>query len=130
MTFLDADNAIAVVRGATRSFALRVANDDGTPVNLTDARILCTVKARKSDEQPVIRKDSQAMGSPPAFTRTGADDRTGVVTLNLYPRDTHNLEPGVYPYDVWVLFGDGRRVPVIPESTLEILDSITRVPLT
>lgn len=127
--FLATDNALAVVRGATRSYSLTVTDDDGAAVDLTGARLLCSVKGRRVEQQPVIRKDSQVSSPHPAFTTTPQGARGGQATLNFYPEDTHHLDAGVYVYDLWVLFEDGRRVPVIPDSTLEVLDSITQVPL-
>lgn len=127
--YLATDNALAVVRGATQSYTLSVTTEDGAPEDLTGARLLCTVKARRDEEQPVVRKDSQVSSAHPAFTTTPQGLRSGQAALNLYPEDTHTLDPGLYVYDLWVFFGDGRRVPVIPDSTLEVLDSITQVPL-
>lgn len=125
MSLLDGYNALQVVQGASKGFEVTITSDTGVPENLTGARILLSVKGVRIDGVPTVRKDSEA--SP--ATITILDPLAGTLRIDFVPADTHDLDPGLYVYDLWVLFQDGRRVPVIPESTLEVLPTITRIPL-
>lgn len=131
MSYLDTANALQVVRGATRTYDLAIsadtpgAVDTGPPSDLTGARLLLSVKRERTDPAPLFVKDSAAPPSGIVIT----DARGGLATVTFAPADTQNLDPGFYLYDLWVVFADASRVPVIPESTLEVLSSITRIPL-
>lgn len=124
MPFLDADNAIQVIRGATKHYTLTITNDDGTVYDLTGARVLLTVKKNREAEAPTIQKDSAAGVAQVEITAP----RTGVAVVKFAPGDTQTLDIGVYPFDVWVLKGSD-RLPVIPRSTFEVLEALTRIPL-
>lgn len=125
MSLLDAYNALQIVRGSSCRYDLYLTSDTGRPENLTGARVLLSAKLNVTDESPLLRKDSNAV-SP---TITVPDPLGGAIRVDFVPADTHALDPGVYHYDLWVIFQDGRRVAVIPDSTLEVLPSITRTPL-
>lgn len=117
--------ALQVVRGASARYDLTLTAETGRPENLTGARVLLSVKLDVTDENPRVRKDSNTLPS----TITIVDALGGVIRVEFVPADTHHLDPGLYRYDLWVIYQDGRRVPVIPDSTLEVLPSITRTPL-
>lgn len=125
MSFLDAENSIVVVRGSSASFALTVTDPTtDVPIDLTGARLLLAVKGQEADRAPRIVKDSNTGGH-----WTVASPRSGVAVVNFAPADTHGMNPGAYVFDLWVVFGDGRRVPLIPLSDFHVHDSITRIPL-
>lgn len=126
MGFLDADNALQLRQGESKTFRLTVTNEDDTPVDLTGVRVLLTVKGDARESIPRIRKDSSVVGLPVQAAVT--DALAGVAEVYFFPNDTKTLDAGVYVFDLWVIFGDGRQVPVIPESTIEVLQSITRLP--
>lgn len=124
MPFLDADNAIQVIRGASKTFELTVTHDDGTAYDLTAARVVLTIKLNRDATSPTIQKDSSAGAAQVEI----AAPRTGVAKIKLVPADTQTLDLGLYPFDVWVIKG-GDRLPVIPRSTFEVLEALTRIPL-
>jgi hypothetical protein len=126
MGFLDADNALQIIRGASKTFTLTVQDSDTeAPVDLTGARIVLSVKGLDTDATPKIVKDTQ-LGA--TSIEVVGNPLAGVAAIHFVPGDTWGLAPGEYPFDCWVILADTRRVPVIPQSTLTIQDSITRIP--
>lgn len=127
MSLLDSENSIELIRGSTRVFALLLTEDSGAPVNLTGARILLTVKGSPSDSSVKLVKDSARGGSPPGAEVV--DALGGEARVTFFPADTHDWDPGAYVFDLWVVLASGARHPVVPQSELQVLPSITRIPL-
>jgi len=128
VTFLSAENAFGLVRGSTLVLTFKLAEDDGSPVNLTGARAILSVKGKAAAEPlPLVVKDSRYTTPPLGCEIT--DARGGVARITFFPKDTHSLAPGTYFFDLWVILADGSRIAAIPESQMELSDSITHIPL-
>ena len=121
--YLAPANTLEVIRGASRTVYLLVEAPEGGALNLTGAFVYFTVKRRVEDAYPLLQK-----------TSTLAEDialvapREGRVEIYLTPNDTKNMAPGVYVFDVWVVMADGKRHPVVPQSTFEVHPSVTLLP--
>lgn len=119
---LSSDNPISMIRGSSRTLELHVVDTEGNERDITDARVLFTVKRAMGDTQPLIQKDSV----DPLQIELVAP-RTGRARIYLYPADTRSLSARAYPYDVWVLL-DGKNYCVIPPSEFKVEPSVTQVP--
>lgn len=106
-------NKITMFIRDDRTLSVSVNQDDGTPVNLTSAKIWFTVKARTSDtdDQALIQKKNTAAG--------GGDDQIKIVVaaqgkmeVYLVPDDTEDLDPGTYIYDIQVTLASGKTYTV------------------
>lgn len=121
---LEPANAISLIRGSSKDFNLTVLDDTGHFVDLTGARVVLGVKGHRSDPAPKLVKDSLQAGHVDF-----PNPRAGEAVLHFAPADTYYLDPGPYVFDLWIVFQDGRRVPVIEESTLEVVESVVRLSL-
>ena len=119
---LSAENPISIIRGSSRTLELRLVDTQGNERDITDARIIFTVKRAMGDTQPLIQKDST---DPLQIELTSP--RTGRARIYLNPGDTRTLAARAYPYDVWVLL-DGKNYCVIPPSEFQVEPSVTQVP--
>jgi hypothetical protein len=123
-TMLTAENSLFIVRGASKTLQMTILNEDGTPVNLTDCRILLTVKAKITDGLPLIQKDTSQVDQ---IEITNA--RYGIAQVYFVPADTASLDTIEYIYDVWLILPTLRRFPVIPPAPFVVNPSVTVIPL-
>lgn len=122
--FLASGSALFMIRGESKSFELSVLDAHDIAVNLTDARVVLSVKRDPLDTQTLIRKSSDIPGQ---ITITNA--RLGKAQIHFVPGDTHALTPGEYTYDVWVVFSSGKHCPVILASSFVVQPGVTLLPL-
>lgn len=119
-TLLAPVNAVTVIRGSSKTFQLTVVDRFGKPVDLTGATLFFTVKVKTEDPYPVIQKKSS---DPTQILIT--NPKGGVAQIYLQPQDTANRDPLVHVFDAWVSLVGGKRYPVIPPSTFEIVPGVT-----
>lgn len=117
---LQEENAVSIVRGASRTFVLTVTDTNDKVVDLTGAVIYFTVKERVDDRSPVIFKSSV---NPSDILIT--NPKGGVAEIYLNPADTKDKEAKEYVFDVWAALSSGKRYPVVDPSTFEIRPGVT-----
>lgn len=114
-------NAVAVIRGESKTFQITVVDELGEPVNLTGARLIMTVKKDIREEACLFRKDSSK-----GVAQVDIDEpKAGKAKIFITPSDTHNQDCGEYLFDVWVVLTSGKQHPVIKTSTFEIVAGVT-----
>lgn len=123
--FLAAENAIDVIRGISRTLVLTVKDSHGDVVDLTNGRVVFTVKCKLSDVNPVILKDSEnGVGEVEI-----SDPVSGEAKIYLTPNDTHNMKPGKYVFDVWVILAAATRHLVVGPGEFNVKAGVTVIPL-
>lgn len=120
-SILGSENQIEIYRGASKIFALEVLDMDDNPVNLTDARVIMTVKCAVDAAAPLIQKDSDAGIGQVEITVP----REGKAEIKFVPSDTQTLNAGSYVFDVWVVLSSGSRNPVILPSAFIVKAGVT-----
>jgi hypothetical protein len=125
---LAPENAIFITRGSAKTLALTVTDPDSdpkdpTPIDLTDARVVMSVKVKAEDRDPLIFKSSD---DPDQVLIT--QPREGVAKIFLVPSDTKNLDIRAYVFDVWVVLSNGKPYPVVPPSVFEVEAGVTVLP--
>jgi hypothetical protein len=114
-------NAVVVIRGESKTFQITVVDEAGEPVNLTNARLIMTVKPDIREEACLFRKDSDK-----GAAQIDIDEpKAGKAKIFVVPSDTHNQDCGEYLFDVWVVLTSGKQHPVIKTSTFEIVAGVT-----
>lgn len=109
-----------ITRGDTVSFTLVFEDDNGDPLDLTDARVYFTAKKKLSDtdDEAVLKKDIVDIDEP----------EDGEVTVQLSAEET-DLAPGKYLFDVEVVITDGYGTEEVSSSGVGILmiyDDVTK----
>ena len=118
---LTPTRAIAMIRGTSLVIELTVTSDDDcTPVDLTGATLIFTVKKCEGDIFPVIQKKS----SDPLEIEV-VDAPAGKALIIINPIDTAHLDIQPYVFDIWVILADGRRCVVIPSSPFSLRHAVT-----
>lgn len=109
---LEVNNITMFLRD-DRTLSVTVNEENGDPVNLTNAKLWFTVKQRATDldTQALIRKKTASAG--------GSDDEIditdatgGRAEVYIVPADTLNMNPGTYIYDVQVTLANGKTYTV------------------
>lgn len=121
-TLLAPVNAVTVIRGSSKTFQLKVVDQLGKPVDLTGAALFFTVKEKLEDPYPLIQKKSS---DPTQILIT--NPKGGVAQIYLQPQDTANRDPIEHVFDVWASLAGGKRYPVIPPSSFEIVAGVTMI---
>jgi hypothetical protein len=122
-TLLAPVNSVTVIRGSSKTFQLTVVDQLGKPVDLTGAALFFTVKEKLEDPYPLIQKKSS---DPTQILIT--NPKGGVAQIYLLPQDTANREPKDHVFDCWISLVSGKRYPVIPPSTFEVVAGVTAIP--
>ena len=126
---LAPENAIEVTRGSAKTFALTVTDPDSPdaknprPIDLTDCKVVMTVKVKAEDRDPLIFKTSD---DPSQVEIT--QPREGIAKIYLLPADTKHLDVRSYTFDVWVVLSNGKPYPVVPPSVFEVIAGVTVLP--
>jgi hypothetical protein len=105
---------LQVIRGDTWNLSWKYENGDGTPVDLTGASIIFTMK--RFHEGDVIVTDSTAEG-------VAVDLGEGLISLTLGPLITADLA-GQYLYDLEITYPDGSVVTPLLDK-ISVLKDIT-----
>ncbi len=112
---------IEIIRGDTAHIPISVAlpQEDfdvpPTPVNLTNAKLVFTMKLKRPDgaevfaDKPSVRKTSDDTAEIEVFPQSG--DSVGLMMIHIRSEDTQFLTPGIYEWDVrMTLNGDKSTV--------------------
>ena len=111
-------NAIAVYRGSSATFDVAVADEDGEPVDLTDAALIVTVRDYVGGTLVFDRRNTAAGGGEGEATVI-APASDGVFRFFVTPIESDLLEPGVtYHWDAWVVLSDGTQGCVVDPDDL------------
>jgi hypothetical protein len=121
MGLTQAQNAVSIIRGSTKTFELTVVDVAKAAVNITGARVLFSVKRFVTDEHALIQKDSAKGVAEIELT----EPKAGKAQIKIDPSDTQTMDVGEYIFDVWVVLTNGNRHPVVPPSTFEVKAGVT-----
>jgi hypothetical protein len=111
---------LEVVRGTTNTFELHLTGPDGEPYDLTKPETLVFgVKADKRDAECIFAK--------PVRMIQNSDGTNSHYFLELMPKETWLLQPGIYYYDIglWEPGEDDNFYNVIQASKFTVLPNIT-----
>lgn len=122
-------NAIELYRGQSRNVEVDIVEtvtEHGVTfdraADLTDAVVYFTAKKLAGYPVPLLSKNSTTAGiqisSPPTL---------GKAVVKILSDDTKFMPSGSYVYDIWVVFPDGRSLPVVELVEFKIKDSATMV---
>lgn len=114
------ENSVTVIRGSSKTLELTVTDANGTAVDLTDARVVMTVKCKVEDRDWLIQKTTDD-----ALQAVITAPRSGIARIFLVPADTQNLDPKQYVFDVWTVLSNGRRFAVVQPSVFEVTAGVT-----
>lgn len=118
------ENAVTVIRGTSKTLELTVTDSNGSPVDLTGAKVVFTVKARVEDQIPLIQKTSDTLAQVTITSPT-----EGKAQIYLDAADTQTRDIKKYVFDVWVILSSGKRFAVVPPSVFEVQAGVTLLPL-
>ena len=103
---------IEVLAGENRTLELTVRNEARSPVDLTSATVVLTVKVTTSDVAALFTKSSAVGASEVDITFP----LKGIAQIYIGAGDTDAVDPGVYVYDVWVTLASGAKHGVVRPS--------------
>lgn len=126
-SILAPSNALTIYRGTSRSLNITVIKEDEVdsdgnpvPVNISNTRMIFSVKSCFDVKAPLIQKVSD---DPTQIIYTNVF--AGTAKIFLKPFDTQLMVPGVYNYDVWLLFlATNDRYLIIEPSTFEVKPTV------
>lgn len=104
-----------IIRGTTNAFGISITDENGAPYTLETGQVL--VFALKRNDEDMER----------VLVKTIARTANGEYYLELEPRDTADLDCGMYFYDVGLQHGSGIFYNVIEASPFMILPNITQL---
>ncbi len=114
-------NTVTLIRGESKTFQLEVKDPALVIVDLTNARVLMSVKKQITDKLSVIFKDSIN-----GVSEVDIDEpKAGRAKIFVLPGDTRSMDVGEYVFDVWVVLPGGKQHPVVTRSTFEIVAGVT-----
>lgn len=109
------EEMLSIVRGTTNSFAITIKNANGGDHTLEqDQYLVFGLKRNEMDENRVLIKP---------ITRT----TSGEHYLELEPKETENLEPGIYYYDVGMQQGSSIFYKPIEATPIRIKPNVTKL---
>ena len=120
-SILGPSNQIEIYRGSTKTYELEVVDAESVAINLTGARVICTVKCDVSKPAPLIQKDSAAGATQVEIT----SPLEGKAHIKFIPSDTKTMDVGEYVFDVWVVLATSEQYPVITPSPFIVLAGVT-----
>lgn len=106
-------NKITMFIRDDRTLSVSVNTDDGTPVDLTGAKLWFTVKERSSDtdlQALISKKNLEAGGSDTQIKVISAS--TGKAEIYIVPADTLSVNPGTYLYDIQVTLANTKTYTI------------------
>ena len=110
-------NLSSLYRGDSREYSLSFTDSQGVKIDITGWKVYFTLKknAADGDSDASVKKDITEHEAP-------TEGRTKIVLL---PKDTDNLEPGEYHYDIQVKTSNGGIITVA-KGRMTIKTDITR----
>lgn len=121
---LQPENALAIIKGTSRTYEVQVQDEHCEPVNLTGCTMYFTVKERIDDVAPLFQKSSLN-----ALEIQFTDPEGGIARVYVQPADTFNAKVKPYVFDIWLILTTGKRYVIVPPSTFEIQPSVTVLPV-
>jgi hypothetical protein len=121
---MQPENAVAIVKGSSRTYEIRVQDEHCEPVNLTGCTMYFTVKEHLNDVAPYIQKTSLN-----ALEIEFVDALGGVARVYVNPSDTFHARVKPYCFDVWLILTTGKRYVIIPPSIFDIQAAVTVIPV-
>lgn len=107
------ENMIAMVRGDTKELEITIEREDGTPYEMQGGeKLYMDVRQHDYDKLPIIRKEI-------------VPDDEGRLTVTITPKETAELPPDTYWFDVRLWHDEDHIYTVIPASKLILCRSIT-----
>jgi len=103
---------ISIPWGNTGSFSVSATIDDVATSLVTGDTVYFTIKNSTSATPKILQK-----------TITSFTD--GVASVSLTSADTKSLKPGIYKYDIKVIFANGDAISIIEPSDFEITGVVT-----
>ena len=96
-----------------RTLSLTVHQENGTPVNITSAKMWFTVKNRLTDidSVAVIQKKYSVAGGSDADIRF-TEPVNGKAEIYIVPDDTDEVDPGIYVFDIQVTLANGKTYTI------------------
>ena len=92
---------LTIIRGSSKTLVLTVRDKAKALVNLTDAKVLFTIKRSVGSDTVEVRKTTDVVTEAILLPQSGTT--LGQAHIFLSPSDTATLEPARdYVYDVWV----------------------------
>lgn len=109
-----------------RTLSLTLKYPDNSPVNLTDSKLIFTVKEKTSDldADAVFQKKNAAAGGSDAQFKI-IDAAGGRAEIYIVPADTENVNPGIYLWDVQVTLANGKNYTVL-RGRISFKEDVTR----
>lgn len=107
-------NRIVMFLRDDRTLSVTANYEDGSPADLTGAKMWFTVKAKASDPDAnalIEKKSSLAGGSDSEIKFT--NPAGGAAEVYIVPDDTENINPGIYSYDVQVTLANGKTYTIV-----------------
>jgi hypothetical protein len=103
-----------------RTLLVEVTYEDGSPVDLDDAKIWFTIKQKTSDPDAnaILSKRNTAAGGSDDEIKIATPSTNGQAQVYLVPDDTDPINPGVYSYDVQVVLGNGKTYTVVRDQII------------
>ncbi len=115
---------LVIIRGSSKTLVLTVKDKNKELVDLTDSKVLFTIKRNIEDSVGAVRKTTDVAAEAILLPQSGST--LGQAHIFLSPSDTSGLEPARdYVYDVWVELPSGKRHAVILPSQLDLRRSVT-----
>jgi len=109
----DANRIVMFLRD-DRTLSVTANYEDGSPTDLTGAKMWFTVKEKASDpdvDALIEKKSSLAGGSDSEIKFTNPTG--GAAEIYIVPDDTENVNPGIYSYDVQVTLANGKTYTIV-----------------
>lgn len=115
--------------GDDRTLSLSLRYSDGSSVNLTDAKLIFTVKEKvtDSDADAVIQKKNAAAGGSDSQIKI-IDPLGGSAEIYIVPSDTENVRSGIYLWDIQATLNNGKTYTVL-RGRISLKDDITQTKL-
>lgn len=109
-----------------RTLSLTLKYPDNSPVNLTDSKLVFTVKEKTSDPDvdAVFQKKNTAAGGSDAQFKI-IDAAGGRAEIYIVPADTEDTNPGIYLWDVQVTLANGKNYTVL-RGRISFKEDVTR----
>jgi hypothetical protein len=115
---------LTILRGSSKTLLLTVKDAGKNLVNLTNAKVIFTIKRSIDSDDFLVRKTTDVAAEAVLLAQSGST--LGQAQIFLTPTDTLEATPARdYVYDVWVELVSGKRYPVIKPSQLDLRRAVT-----
>lgn len=120
MGILVSENQISIYKGESATLNLSVVDSDNRVVDLTDGRVIMSVKNDIKDQFALIQKTSDSISQIELTA-----PRSGKATIYLNASDTSGIDVKQYVFDIWVKLNTNKQYMIVKPSVFEVLESVT-----